>query len=45
MVEINPDDLDQAVTESYGTGVKELPGYNNILVRKLLVEMLMLNGN
>lgn len=28
MVEINPDDLDQAVTESYGTGVKELPGYN-----------------
>jgi hypothetical protein len=26
--EINPDDLEQEITESYGTGVKEIPGYN-----------------
>jgi hypothetical protein len=26
--EINPDNLPQEVTESYGTGVKDLPGYN-----------------
>lgn len=26
--EINLDDLPQEVTESYGTGVKDLPGYN-----------------
>ncbi|BAY96921.1 hypothetical protein NIES37_08580 [Tolypothrix tenuis PCC 7101] len=26
--EINSDDLPQAITESYGTGVKDLPGYN-----------------
>jgi Family of unknown function (DUF6335) len=25
---INPEDLPQAITESYGTGVKDLPGYN-----------------
>jgi len=25
---INPEDLPQEVTESYGTGVKDLPGYN-----------------
>ena len=26
--EVNPDDLAPEVTESYGTGVKDLPGYN-----------------
>lgn len=26
--EINLDDLPQEITESYGTGVKDLPGYN-----------------
>ncbi|BAY22067.1 hypothetical protein NIES2100_18300 [Calothrix sp. NIES-2100] len=26
--EINPEDLPQEITESYGTGVKEVPGYN-----------------
>ncbi|GAX34625.1 DUF6335 family protein [Nodularia sp. NIES-3585] len=26
--EINPDDLAPEITESYGTGVKEMPGYN-----------------
>ncbi|TVP60900.1 MAG: hypothetical protein EA343_16015 [Nodularia sp. (in: Bacteria)] len=26
--EINPDDLGPEITESYGTGVKEMPGYN-----------------
>jgi Family of unknown function (DUF6335) len=26
--EIKPDDLPQEITESYGTGVKDLPGYN-----------------
>lgn len=26
--EIKSDDLPQAITESYGTGVKDLPGYN-----------------
>lgn len=26
--EINPDDLEQEITESYGTGVKDIPGYN-----------------
>ncbi|MBD2437634.1 DUF6335 family protein [Nostoc sp. FACHB-110] len=26
--EINPEDLPQEITESYGTGVKDLPGYN-----------------
>ncbi|MBE9005593.1 hypothetical protein IQ259_11180 [Fortiea sp. LEGE XX443] len=26
--EINPENLPQEITESYGTGVKDLPGYN-----------------
>ncbi|MBD2298893.1 DUF6335 family protein [Nostoc sp. FACHB-190] len=26
--EVNSEDLPQEITESYGTGVKELPGYN-----------------
>lgn len=26
--EINSDDLPQEITESYGTGVKDMPGYN-----------------
>ncbi|KZL47752.1 hypothetical protein A2T98_21665 [Nodularia spumigena CENA596] len=26
--EINPDDLAPEITESYGTGVKDMPGYN-----------------
>ncbi len=26
--EVNPDDLAPEITESYGTGVKDLPGYN-----------------